>query len=302
MFRSLIEVERDEESMDILSLLEEVQSEYLILRHPLAGEDISLGYAYAVGVGLVVVAEGELSTTRLEGIEKLAAGLSLPEPQIRKLLEVVLAPDKAVVKGVVETVNQLPWQYLFLLDAKKLVLNHGQVGAKFQQALDAFMAMFKLSLDQKKVWYQLAEGVLSDDFARSASAFALVYGEDLERIYRSAVYYLPEQGKDAMEQIERELSVAKESMATELERLGTRPAPRKYIERDDGDVIYKDRASLSLSQADIVAALEGKQDGSEGETWDKEQAQIQQSHFCSINTLEKKRQAVAAALDSMYIS
>ena len=136
--------------MDILSLLEEVQNESLILRHPLAEEDISLGYAYAVGVGLVAVAEGELSATRQEGIEKLAAGLSLPEPQICKLLEVVLAPDKSVVKGVVETVNQLSWQYLFLLDAQRLASNHGEFSPKSKQALEAFATMFKLRLEQKK--------------------------------------------------------------------------------------------------------------------------------------------------------
>ena len=285
--------------MDVLSLLEEVQSEYLILRHPLAGEDISLGYAYAVGVGLVVVAEGELSTTRLEGIEKLAAGLSLPEPQIRKLLEVVLAPDKAVVKGVVETVNQLPWQYLFLLDAKKLVLNHGQVGAKFQQALDAFMAMFKLSLDQKKVWNQLAEGALCDDFARSASAFALVYGEDLEQIYRSAVYYLPEQGKDALEQIEREIKAANESVATELNQIELKTFSAQESMTAELGKLGTHLSSNDVYYSELVMELGLVENW---KLWDEDKAKIQQTYLHSIDALEKKRQVLAAVLDSMYLS
>ncbi|MEA4836415.1 MAG: hypothetical protein VB133_14940 [Anaeromusa sp.] len=282
--------------MDVLSLLEEVQNESLILRHPLAGEDISLGYAYAVGVGLVAVAEGELSAKRQEGIEKLAAGLSLPEPQICKLLEVVLAPDKSVVKGVVETVNQLSWQYLFLLDAQRLASNHGEFSPKSQQALDAFMAMFKLSLDQKKVWYQLAEGVLSDDFARNVNAFALVYGEDLKRIYRSAVYYLPEQGKDALEKIEREIDGAKESIATELERLENCPSLKEYREDSAG------AGRNQNSWRGVGSVANWKQDNFAGKTWDEDRVQIQQKHSRNIDVLEKKRQALAAALDSMYLS
>lgn len=289
--------------MDILSLLAEVQNESLILRHPLAGEDISLGYAYAVGVGLVAVAEGALSAAGQAGIEKLAAGLSLPEPQIRKLLEVLVAPDKAVIKGVVETVNQLPWQYLFLLDAQRLASNHGEFSPKSKQALEAFATMFKLSLEQKKVWHQLAEGALSDDFARSASAFALVYGEDLERVYRSAVFYLPEKGKDALEQIERELSAVQEVMATKLEGLGNRPTSRKYRENYKGERVYEG----SLYNTEVFRLLSGgltdwKQDHSFGEEWDKERTQIQQTYLHSIDALDKKRQVLAAVLDSMYLS
>ena len=166
--------------------------------------------------------------------------------------------------------------------------------------------MFKLRLEQKKVWHQLAEGALSDDFARSASAFALVYGEDLERIYRSAVYYLPEQGKDTLEQIERELSAAQEALATELERLGTRPPSRKYKERDDGERIYEGSPShngiFSVAHAFSFVGCEWMQDDSAGETWDKENEQIQQTHSPSIDVLEKKKQSLNSALDSMYLS
>lgn len=271
--------------MDILSLLEEVQNESLILRHPLAEKDVSITFAYAVGVGIIAAATGTLSASGKAGLEKLAAELNLPELQISKILESVVAPDKTMVKSIVDAVNQPNWQYLFLLDAHKVALANGGSGEKYKQAMLSFLTMFKLTQKQKQVWANLADKIFENDFEKSEIAFQEIYDKEFTLIYRALVYYLPEQCNLAKEKLTKEILEQKnklEHSKSQLEcansQMERRPKPPK------GNQLF---SWYGEYERDIE--------------FKKKQATFQANELL-LNQLEHKQKALIAALDSMYLS
>ena len=289
--------------MDILSLLEEVQSESLILSHPLAEEDVSITFAYAVGVGIIAAAPGTLSASGKAGLEKLAAELNLPKSQIPKILEAVVAPDKTMVKSIVDAVSQPNWQYLFLIDAHKLVMANGDVGEKPWQALEVFMTMFKLSLEQKKLWSDMSGGIFASDFAKSESVLNAIYNDDFSLIYGVLTYYFSEQGKEVLNEMEGKIVQQKKQLEFEKSQLGNRPEPRKYQILSDGSKHYEGEENKMMFFGGYFHSKDNKWylDEARGIEWDKQQANLHTIEL-RINQLEHKRKALIAALDSMYLS
>ena len=278
--------------MDILSLLEEVQNESLILRHPLAEKDVSITFAYAVGVGIIAAATGTLSASGKAGLEKLAAELNLPELQISKILESVVAPDKTMVKSIVDAVNQPNWQYLFLLDAHKVALANGGSGEKYKQAMLSFLTMFKLTQKQKQVWANLADKIFADDFEKSEITLQEIYDKEFNLIYRALVYYLPEQCNLAKEKLTKEI----------LEQKNKLEHSRSQLEHAKSQIGIKSELSKWYQPMTWGQAVEGKAKEKErGIEFDKQQATLQTIELL-INQLEHKEKALNLALDSMYLS
>ena len=278
--------------MDILSLLEEVQNESLILRHPLAEEDISITFAYAVGVGIIAAATGTLSASGKAGLEKLAAELNLPELQISKIPELVVAPDKTMIKSIVDAVNQLNWQYFFLLDAHKVAAENGGSGEKYKQAMLSFLTMFKLTQKQKQVWANLADKIFADDFEKSEITLQEIYDKEFNLIYRALVYYLPEQCNLAKEKLTKEI----------LEQKNKLEHSRSQLEHAKSQIGIKSELSKWYQPMTWGQAVEGKAKEKErGIEFDKQQATLQTIELL-INQLEHKEKALNLALDSMYLS
>ena len=278
--------------MDILSLLAEVQNESLILRHPLAEKDVSITFAYAVGVGIIAAATGTLSASGKAGLEKLAAELNLPELQISKIPELVVAPDKTMIKSIVDAVNQLNWQYFFLLDAHKVAAENGGSGEKYKQAMVSFLTMFKLTQKQKQVWANLADKIFADDFEKSEIAFQEIYDKEFTLIYRALVYYLPEQCNLAKEKLTKEI----------LEQKNKLEHSRSQLEHAKSQMGIKSELSKWYQPMTWGQAVEGKAKEKErGIEFDKQQATLQTIELL-INQLEHKEKALNLALDSMYLS
>ena len=252
--------------MDILSLLEEVQNESLILRHPLAEEDVSITFAYAVGVGIIAAATGNLSASGKAGLEKLAAELNLPELQISKIPELVVAPDKTMIKSIVDAVNQLNWQYFFLLDAHKVAAENGGSGEKYKQAMLSFLTMFKLTQKQKQVWANLADKIFADDFEKSEITLQEIYDKEFNLIYRALVYYLPEQCNLAKEKLTKEI----------LEQKNKLEHSRSQLEHAKSQMGIKSELSKWYQPMTWGQAVEGKAKEKErGIEFDKQQATLQ---------------------------
>ena len=252
--------------MDILSLLEEVQSESLILRHPLAEEDVSITFAYAVGVGIIAAATGNLSASGKAGLEKLAAELNLPELQISKIPELVVAPDKTMIKSIVDAVSQPNWQYLFLLDAHKVAAENGGSGEKYKQAMLSFLTMFKLTQKQKQVWANLADKIFADDFEKSEITLQEIYDKEFNLIYRALVYYLPEQCNLAKEKLTKEI----------LEQKNKLEHSRSQLEHAKSQMGIKSELSKWYQPMTWGQAVEGKAKEKErGIEFDKQQATLQ---------------------------
>ena len=274
--------------MDILSLLEEVQNESLILRHPLAEEDVSITFAYAVGVGIIAAATGTLSVSGKAGLEKLAAELNLPELQISKIPELVVAPDKTMIKSIVDAVNQLNWQYFFLLDAHKVAAENGGSGEKYKQAMLSFLTMFKLTQKQKQVWANLADKIFADDFEKSEITLQEIYDKEFNLIYRALVYYLPEQCNLAKEKLTKEILEQKnklEHSRSQLEHAKSQMKSPVWYRTETWEQSIAGKAK----EKEICIQI------------DKQQATLQTIELL-INQLEHKEKALNLALDSMYLS
>ena len=281
--------------MDILSLLEEVQSESLILRHPLAEEDVSITFAYAVGVGIIAAATGNLSASGKAGLEKLAAELNLPELQISKIPELVVAPDKTMIKSIVDAVNQLNWQYFFLLDAHKVAAENGGSGEKYKQAMVSFLTMFKLTQKQKQVWANLADKIFADDFEKSEITLQEIYDKEFNLIYRALVYYLPEQCNLAKEKLTKEILEQKNKLEHSRSQLNYEKSQLEHTRSQMKSPVWYRTETWEQSIA-------GK--AKEKEICiqiDKQQATLQTIELL-INQLEHKEKALNLALDSMYLS
>lgn len=272
--------------MDILSLLEEVQNESLILRHPLAEEDVSITFAYTVGVGIIAAATGSLSASGKIGLEKLAAEFNLPKFQNQKILETVIAPDKMIVKSIVNAVNQSSWQYLFLLDAHKLAIENENIGEKYEQAMGFLMNLFKLTYEQKQLWENLVDSVFAHDFGKSETIFKEIYGKKSSCIYQALVYYLPKQSKATLEQLKKTILEEKKRVGFLGIQLEICSESNKWYNPwtcEEEEIDY-----LNLHGEDLEQDEKGK----------KEEIKVIST---KIIEMENKVQALIAAFDSMYL-
>ena len=155
------------------------------------------------------------------------------------------------------------------------------------------MLMKKAKMEQRKAdnHRKIVVGANFETFLNEPRRYS---EEQTRRIMQVA--FATREVKNCMEKIEREIDGAKESIATELERLENCPSLKEYREDSAG------AGRNQNSWRGVGSVANWKQDNFAGKTWDEDRVQIQQKHSRNIDVLEKKRQALAAALDSMYLS
>lgn len=233
--------------MDILSLLEEIQQESFVPKHPLSQSDISLRYAYAVGLGLTAVADGPLNETEQQRMEQLARGIGLADDQIERLFATVSQPDKSVVKTVIDSLTAGQEKYLFLLDAEILADADGESSEKGKKVLQAFCEMLRLDMKGKRLLENLSAAYYSEDWLLLQALLDKFGCDNKSWVYQALVYYLPQQS-------ERRAAELAEAIADCSRIPADRPQPRRYIAgKSAGQRIYEDR---DLEVAALIAEQE----------------------------------------------
>lgn len=235
--------------MDILALLNEVKQETLILRHPLAEADVAVRFAYAVGVGIAVSADGPLNSHETTALTNLSLGLMLSAGQVDKVLEAVAHPTKEMVKTVVQSVSDLQQQYLFLSDTRRIAACDGKEDAKERQALQNFSELLKMNTAEWELWHKLDEPVATASVFKLLTEWKKVFPEQADFVYRSVVYLLPDvcrQGCKTAKRLQEELQTAKAKQ-------GNRPV--KKVTQGNGTKRYDD---------------------SEGKKWDEKKAKAEE--------------------------
>lgn len=299
--------------MDFLSLLNSVKEDVLIKRHPLADEDLSLRFAYAVGVGMSAIADGPLNESEQAALEELAAGLLIPEEQVAKVLFAAATPDKSTITSVLGALTKREEQYLFLLDLRAMANKDGVADEKEQKAIEQFAAMFKMSGAEMLLWRELDEAVFARDFDGSEAGFLKMYTEKKDDVnsiagleaYRSLVYFWQSETiVDKLATIEMEILVVKEEC--------------KKATKEPMDITFEYfKKSHELNNAlkgfANAASFLGNRGGSSEivkisaeEAWDKvvndKKKQIKAKIAPCITALETRRDLLAAAIDSIYIN
>ena len=334
--------------IDILSLLDSVKEDVLIKRHPLADEDMSLRFAYAVGVGVVAHADGPLNETEQAALKDLAAGLLIPAEQTNKVLATASKPDKANITDLLGALTRREQQYLFLLDLRAMANRDGVVSETEQKTIEQFAALFKMSGADLDLWRKLEEAVFAEDFASSEKLFQEAYQEkDADETgveglapYRALAYFWRSEAiRDELVEVERGIAELKEEYASvsgEELNLGSRPKPRRYINRGSvlamlvsqkksGGDWEKNQYLDEMSDEQLKEALEFHSafasmkkesyeekinntfnhiDDSQGISWDETHKQYEekkQNLLSCISAAESRRDSLAAAIDGMYV-
>lgn len=280
--------------MDVLSLLDSVKEDVLIKRHPLADEDLSLRFAYAVGVGVAARADGELNNVEQDALKELVAGLLIPEEQTAKVLLAAANPDKETIKEVLKTLDNRKHQYLFLLDQRDLANRDGNIDEQEWKAIEQFAAMFKMSSTELALWRKLNAAVIAGKFKESEAAFQQIFrGKDAEKtgtemaeIFRTLVYFWQADAiKDALANMEKEIVVLKNELRMKKKSMDikNRPIPNRA-------------PAPSYRIKDDFA----------GEAWDDEREKtkkiITSQLSPRITASEARRDLLIAAIDNMYIT
>lgn len=305
--------------MDVLSLLDEVAKTVLIKRHPLADEDISLRFAYAVGIGMVARADGPLNETEQTALKDLTTGLLIPEEQTNKVLSAASTSGKATVIELLGALTRRDQQYLFLLDLRAMAIRDGGASESEQKAIEKFAALFKMSGAEIALWLKLDAAVFAEDFAASEKLFQEVYkgkeAGDIERTglvpYRVLAYFWRSEAiRDELAACERVVTGLKENMekaVAEAMDIGPRPEPRKYARCSGGKKRYEDDKSGGIASAILVAQNKFNEiDDSAGIAWDEavtKKKQLAAADYAPrIIAAETRRDRLATAIDGMYVS
>jgi len=201
--------------VDIFSLIEEIKKEFLIKKHPFMDEDISLRYAYGIGLSLILHQKGEVSTDGEKLLEEVCLGLDLSQDQIHEILKAGTNPDKDMLKTVINTLDKVQYQILFLLDAQLLLKNEETEKEIVEKLVVSFMQLFKMSVESQKAYREISNDVLNVNnkdkendlqklFNTEASSVILdyvnfrlfiamlqkVFNTEIQNVYNFSAYYL----------------------------------------------------------------------------------------------------------------
>lgn len=92
-------------SMSHLSLLNELEKEVLLKKHPLANQDLEFRYAYCFGVTFLVCADNPVNDKEKGAMEDLLRSLELPSEYLEKILRAGGDPQKEMIQGLTETLH-----------------------------------------------------------------------------------------------------------------------------------------------------------------------------------------------------
>ena len=308
--------------MDILELLESVKREILIKRHPLADEELSLRFAYAVGVGMSANSDGPMNENMQAAMKSLAAGLLIPEEQIIRVLSVATTPDKVTIISVLNELNKREHQYLFLLDISAMANRDGATGEKEQKVIKQFAAIFKMRGSELAFWRELEEVIIFGDFTGSEALFQEIYrrkeftetGVSDLATYRALAYFLNLEAIQAeLARLENELGcleIEYEEIVAKTAGLGKRPVlrrsdPKKYFEAADKISGFENGALFAALLSVLHHKAKDSNDDLAGEKWDNANTvakKMELLFLLRIGVAKTRRDLLVAAIDEMYIN
>jgi len=142
-------------------------------------------------------------------------GLDLSQDQIYEILKAGASPDKEMLKTVINTLDKVQYQILFLLDAQILLKNEEIEKEIVEKLVVSFMQLFKMSVESQKSCMEISNAILNissrdkeDElqklFNTEVSSIVLgfinshlfvlmlqrVFNSDIQNVYNFSAYHL----------------------------------------------------------------------------------------------------------------
>ncbi len=230
--------------MSLLAAMKQKKKERLTVKHPLYQRDISMRYAYVMGVALVAATGGGISETGRAEMEKLVYAIGLPEDTLEKVIATAEAAEAESIDTVVDTVLEKEEQYCLLLEMHLAALRSGAEQQREQQELiSGFGELMLLSADEDKFLRKFAQAAQEKNTSMATDIMTEGYRNNLEPSFEVLKYFLPT--LDYREEIEGFTLEAGQSRSI------TRPCVVK------GPIVVKEGALLSVQGISMSFGLDG---------------------------------------------
>ena len=248
--------------MSLLAAMKQKKKERLTVKHPLYQRDISMRYAYAMGVALVAATGGGISETGRAELEKLVYAIGLPEDTLEKVIATAEAAAAESIDTVVDTVLEKEEQYCLLLEMHLMALRSGAEQQREQQELiGGFRELMLLSAEEDEFLRNFAQTALEKNPSMATDVLTEGYENQLEPNFEVLKYFLPT--LDYREEIEGFTLEAGQSRSI------TRPCIVK------GPIVVKAGGLLSIQGVEMIL---GQDSGVKSEGG---QLEIRDSRICA---------------------
>lgn len=231
--------------MSLLAAMKQKKKERLTVKHPLYQRDISMRYAYVMGVALVLATGGGISETGRVVLEKLVYAIGLPEDTLEKVIATAESAAAESIDTVVDTVLEKEEQYCLLLEMHLAALRSGAEQQREQRELiGGFGELMLLSAEEDGFLRNFAQTALEKNTSMATEVLTEGYENQLEPNFEVLKYFLPT--LDYREEIEGFTLEAGQSRSI------TRPCIVK------GPIVVKEGALLSIQGIEMILGQGGK--------------------------------------------
>lgn len=225
--------------MSLLAAMKQKKKERLTVKHPLYQRDISMRYAYVMGVALVLATGGGISETGRVVLEKLVYAIGLPEDTLEKVIATAESAAAESIDTVVDTVLEKEEQYCLLLEMHLAALRSGAEQQREQRELiGGFGELMLLSAEEDGFLRNFAQTALEKNTSMATEVLTEGYENQLEPNFEVLKYFLPT--LDYREEIEGFTLEAGQSRSI------TRPCIVK------GPIVVKEGALLSIQGIEMI--------------------------------------------------
>lgn len=231
--------------MSILAAMKQKKKERLTVKHPLYQRDISMRYAYVMGIALVAATGGGISETGRSELEKLVYAIGLPEDTLEKVIATAEAAAAESIDTVVDTVLEKEEQDCLLLEMHIAALQSGAEQQKEQQELiSGFGELMLLSADEDKFLRKFAQAVQEKNTSMATDVLTEGYKNNLEPNFEVLKYFLPT------------MDYREEIVGFTLEAGQSRSITRPCIVK--GPIVVKEGALLSIQSIEMILEQGGE--------------------------------------------
>ena len=225
--------------MSLLAAMKQKKKERLTVKHPLYQRDISMRYAYAMGVALVAATGGGISETGRAELEKLVYAIGLPEDTLEKVIATAEAAAAESIDTVVDTVLEKEEQYCLLLEMHLAALRSGAEQQREQRELiGGFGELMLLSAEEDDFLRNFAQTALEKNTSMATDVLTEGYKNKLEPNFEVLKYFLPT------------LNYREEIEGFTLEAGQSRSIMRPCIVK--GPIVVKEGALLSIQGIEMI--------------------------------------------------
>lgn len=231
--------------MSLLAAMKQKKKERLTVKHPLYQRDISMRYAYVMGVALVAATGGGISETGRAELEKLVYAIGLPEDALEKVIATAEVAAAESIDTVVDTVLEKEEQYCLLLEMHLAALRSGAEQQREQQELiGGFRELMLLSAEEDEFLRNFAQAALEKNTSMATNVLIVGYKNNLEPSFEVLKYFLST--LDYREEIDGFTLEAGQSRSI------TRPCVVK------GPIVVKEGALLSVQGIKMILGQGGR--------------------------------------------